>query len=698
MKRRNLITAGLGLLLACSAGGQTLVPKTESFDTAASARTNGWWEWLTRIDGYDFGFAGSDHCGAGAGEAGGAYVRSRFRNGYADVFGNSQFITLDNAFSASGKMWVGTNGIDTIPGSTSGRPGIICGYGDWNQMGRSTSETRNTIGIQVSTVNGTIRSYLQLDTDHNDTLSDGSRARVADTAIMTPTYENVFDWSFSYDPNGGINSAGRLITTVTGPANGTLDIVTLSVTNDLTAAQRALGAKFNAFGIWNRAMSPEASYREGYFDDLSYLAITNDPVLPCIMVDTNAVVTEFQQTTNGFKLGIPPALYRTNSATITIISLDPGIAVPLGGDPATGVLSVDLAPGDDNVQTIYVEPTGTNGGSTTFEITNSYGVCVQSSVSVTVLGTPLPPNPTTTKTESFDSAASATADGWVEVRSRTDSQDFGFSDTANCGQSPGEAGGTFTRNTNRYYYADVSIGKLTLNDYISASGYLYVAQPFTNSVLQIGYFNSADGGNPNGGRNILGLSISEPVSPRIWAALGLANVSGNNPTEIAGPTFLDVFYPDSWSFTYDPTAGAAGVGQQVVTYTTYQGTFTITNDLTLVQRTIGATFDSFGLLVRGLSANTNDIMQLWIDNLSYSVGGPLRILGLGVGPANQLGLDFWSAAATHAVQATTSLAPPVVWSNVPGVAFTGPSNLVWEAQFPAPADTRFYRVVGNPSP
>ncbi len=651
---------------------QTVV-KSESFDTAASARANGWWEWLTRVNGYSLGWTNSNRCGVGAGEAGGGYIRSRFRNGYADVFGNSKFLTLSDSLSATGRIFVGENVIPT------GRPGIVCGHFDWSRLGIFESgESVNTLGVQVSTASGTIRSYL--------VLTDGTRS--FDTSAMTPMTNSAFDWQYTWDPTGGAGS-GRMITTVTG-TNSTGVYATASITNDLSAADRAKGARFNAFGVGNRALAPEASYREGYFDNVRYTAITNDPVLPCILVYPQSVASRGSENTNSFALGIPPALNRISPATITVTSLNPSVAIPVGGDPNMGMLVLNFAAGADNVQQVSVQPTGSDGGTTFFLISNGYGVCVQTNVTVTVLGTP---KPTITKTENFNSAPAAATNGWVEFLSRTNQQSYGFSATDNNGLGAGEAGGTFVRRNIRSYYADVTCGRLTLNDFISGSGSLAIVKPNTNNSLNIGHFKSADSA---GGNNLIGVSISQ--GPQFNYYIGLAD--GTRLEAAAG--FLDTtaFGLNTWSYSYDPTGGATGYGRLSVTLMNgLVGSVTSTLDLTAAQRGIGATFESFGIVNRGLSDNTNDVASLFLDNVTYSAGGAISILGIQLLTGNQLVLTFSSAATNHVIKASSSVSP-ASWNNVPGVTYSGggPSTLVWNAQFVVPAGNRFYRVVGNPSP
>ncbi len=276
---------------------------------------------------------------------------------------------------------------------------------------------------------------------------------------------------------------------------------------------------------------------------------------------------------------------------------------------------------------------------------------------------------------------------------------------ANAGGPNGEAGGTIIRHVVRSYYADPTVGRLTLNDYVSASGNLFISQSASNATWHIAHFNSANVA-ATGGRNILGVSIADGAgsfaSPRIMAAIGLANAGANPTSEVTGTARLFLADFTTWNYAYDPTAGPTGDGQLLVTYTTFQGTFSITNNLTAAQRATGATFDSFGILVRGSgNAATNDAMIAHIDSLTYTVGGSVNVQKIETLPGNQLRITFASAGTAHKVQQSSSVSP-TSWSDVSGVTFTGPSgpsSLNWTATFANPGtSSKVYRIVANPSP
>jgi hypothetical protein len=65
---------------------------------------------------------------------------------------------------------------------------------------------------------------------------------------------------------------------------------------------------------------------------------------------------------------------------------------------------------------------------------------------------------TLTLTETFDSAASTAANGWVGSNNVGAGNNFGFSDTGNVSGTPGEVGGIFARSGIFRYFADTTLG------------------------------------------------------------------------------------------------------------------------------------------------------------------------------------------------------------------------------------------------
>jgi hypothetical protein len=173
------------------------------------------------------------------------------------------------------------------------------------------------------------------------------------------------------------------------------------------------------------------------------------------------------------------------------------------------------------------------------------------------------------KRESFDKDP-----GWeghnnriVPERLPTVSQDFGYSNTNFAGKQKGELGGQITRASEPAYYAD-KIGRLTLNDKLSASGTFALTKTTPGGGIFFGFFRAEQAGA--GGRPIgsLGMNLD---TERDGARLAVRLITGQNQS--CG-TFITPFIPGKfrptpirndgtryhWTLSYDPD-GAGGRGQ-----------------------------------------------------------------------------------------------------------------------------------------
>jgi hypothetical protein len=222
--------------------------------------------------------------------------------------------------------------------------------------------------------------------------------------------------------------------------------------------------------------------------------------------------------------------------------------------------------------------------------------------------------------QTFDSAASATAQGWTVLRNTTDGNNFGFRSTnLTAGPSgPGEAGGTVARTPGLSYYADATLaGPLTLADPIRAAGELFVPPFFGNNAIRVGHFDASDTLNPY---DFLGFQVAEPeVSPptqiRVIAYAYLANgdrVGTATPLSVAPNTAY------TWSYTWSPADSLL----TVEVFDSAGGSLgTSLLGLSPAQRAIGVSLTGFGLSTGGIGdadpANRTDV---FIDNLSYTAG------------------------------------------------------------------------------
>jgi hypothetical protein len=629
---------------------QETVLKIEGFANASSARTNGWVEHLSRENQNDYGFSDSNNSGAGAGEAGGALTRtSATRSYYADVFGRR--LTLNETISARGKFILATSLTDNR---------IHVGHLD-SAIGAVS--TANLLGFLVQEPG---RIYAAIG------LTNGA---VLSTLLGAVQPATVYEWDYTYDPTGSPSGSGKLTLTFAGLGSA---VVTLS------DADRAIGIGLDAFGIGNPGVgssAPDAG--QVFIDRLQYTALAGLPRIKA----TPEVVVLVGQTNKAISVIIPGQLNANNEARISIQSADPTIAVPVGANPA-GQLILTFPAGAANSQSFNIA--GVRPGTTILIVTNEYGVGVENDIIVTVPA----PAAVVQKSEAFNTAASAQANGWIEHRSRQDGNNYGFSDSNNTGAGLGEAGGAMTRTRlNRSYYADVFGGRLTLNDAFSARGKWIITTPPTDNRLAFGHLDSSVTNVT--GANIIGVTLNEPG--RVYASIILAD--GRDIRTLIGVAEPGLVY--EWEYSYDPLGGDTGNGQLTLNVPGVgEGVAVVM--LSAEQRALGAVFDAFGLVNPGAGSSAIDAGAMFIDGVEYTaVRAPsalLEVTKIELTPAGKVRLMINSPAPAqpHAVQETASLAAGV-WTDMTGVAFSTPTGNEFTAEFPRPASSpRFYRVALRP--
>ena len=210
----------------------TAITKSEDFDTAISAQTNGWAEWSSRENGQDFGFSNSTNAGGPAGEAGGFVKRDRTRVAYADIFAGQ--LSLNDVLHASGTI--------VVTNDTGVNAGPIIGHVDSSKIGQSSEA--NQIGLECVLAGGP-RYYARL------TLADNSGYEVV--VLNAAVVGQVYYWDYTYDPTAGPQGNGALVVNVSDGISG----FTNSTEVDLSAADRQVGASFDSFGIYSRSFRPQ---------------------------------------------------------------------------------------------------------------------------------------------------------------------------------------------------------------------------------------------------------------------------------------------------------------------------------------------------------------------------------------------------------------------------------------------------------
>jgi len=201
-------------------------------------------------------------------------------------------------------------------------------------------------------------------------------------------------------------------------------------------------------------------------------------------------------------------------------------------------------------------------------------------------------------------------------------ENFGYSQTNWAGVSAGEIGGRFwgteVKDPLHGYYAD-DVGKLTLEDPISFSGWINFTEGAVDGRMLLGYFNheakmaDVEGeykGNPP--HQYLGLQIMDQTRVGYYFT-AVCSPRQDIATENHGPTYIPDRIKRPFSFEYNPNGGDAG--QITVTL----DTTTFITDITPEQRKMGSAFDRFGILNPRKGGKFVDI---YVDDLSYTVKRP----------------------------------------------------------------------------
>jgi len=201
-------------------------------------------------------------------------------------------------------------------------------------------------------------------------------------------------------------------------------------------------------------------------------------------------------------------------------------------------------------------------------------------------------------------------------------ENFGYSQTNWAGESAGEIGGRFwgteVKDPMHGYYAD-DVGRLTLDDPISFSGWINFSEGAVDGRMLFGYFNheakmaDVEGeykGNPP--HQYLGLEVMDQTQIG-YSFTAVCSPRQDISFEKRGPIFIPDRIKRPFSFQYDPDAVQAG------RITVTLDTTTFTADLTEEQRKMGASFDRFGILNPRKGGKYVDV---YVDDLTYVVKRP----------------------------------------------------------------------------
>ncbi len=211
-------------------------------------------------------------------------------------------------------------------------------------------------------------------------------------------------------------------------------------------------------------------------------------------------------------------------------------------------------------------------------------------------------------TEYFDSDP-----GWTSFNLPADYVNIGFRNSNFAGGNTGEAGGFFSRTDQLSWYGNDTIGNLTGNKILSASGLMNInnVDEHYNNGIFIGHFDSSS--DPP---RVIGFEIMEyppnnqginPSSFRIFYNIG--------DSEDVLFIITGIKESRNWSYLYDPNDGSYG---SITVSISGSGGNTATVFLSESQRNSIGTLNTFGLGVE--SANSQpEQFEFYIDNVSYTV-------------------------------------------------------------------------------
>jgi hypothetical protein len=239
-------------------------------------------------------------------------------------------------------------------------------------------------------------------------------------------------------------------------------------------------------------------------------------------------------------------------------------------------------------------------------------------VTVTALALSLAVEPAKAATisvyQTFDTQASAAADGWATLRNTANGNNYGWNSGNEVSGTGGQAGGIFARTISGStgYYADLTIGQSgtvagTLNratDSLVLSGLLRLSDSDFDGNFRLGYFNTGTFGSSTD--PFLGISFAEPLIPT-----GPFRASITTNGTFTASISLNQNQTYGFDLTWTPSTGGAG---------TLSGTFA-GQSVSLSALSGTGIYDAFGI-TNGYAVNSESTQNTngsYFDNVTYSV-------------------------------------------------------------------------------
>ena len=217
--------------------------------------------------------------------------------------------------------------------------------------------------------------------------------------------------------------------------------------------------------------------------------------------------------------------------------------------------------------------------------------------------------------------------GWLGTNNRrtyTDCEieprhNFGFRNSNHAGGvAAGEMGGILWRTESGApqtagYYADTRIGKLNLNDKLSARGRLAMPRTCVDAGLYLGWFNtttydSTTTGNILAPRNFLGALVESPSLEGQKINAAYRTGTGTYDLQTRSPRLVPPTGSLEWSIAYDPSLPEDNL---VVTVAGQPSVLTVPERV----RKQPTTFDAFGI---GTTRKGGHWIEMFFDDITYT--------------------------------------------------------------------------------
>jgi len=423
---------------------------------------------------------------------------------------------------------------------------FFLGYFDHNNLPAPGAQINNFLGIQIDEPGGNPDLFRSWARIYGGGIWGGSdQINLSQNTVLT------FDLLWT----GSANGSGTLTGTLAGqPVNVTMDAGT---------------GTFTAFGLLVRGISnTNLKTRNCYFDNLAYTKESSQKYT---------------------------VIYNANGGEGTITAAT-----------KTHDVNLILSDGSGFSRTGYSFSgwnTSADGNGTNYAAGQTYSENADLTLyAIWKLSTTLE------VTETFDTEASTTANGWTGIGNRISPNNYGWANTdlvLGTGTS-GALGGIIARSAAYSYYADTNIGTFDRTKTLRLAGSFRLENDDFDGNFFLGYFDHNNLPAPGAPiNNFLGIQIDEPGGNpdlfRSWARVYGNDVMGSDQINLSQNATLafDLLWTGSPNGSGTLTGTLAG---QPVNFIVGAGT---------------GTFTAFGLLVRGISNTNLKTGNSYFDNLTY---------------------------------------------------------------------------------